>query len=562
MRALLITLFLGVIICSGAAFEKAVALPQLDETGTLPCCPNPRLLGPRTRDGYGKDATFDEPAAIAYDRDDDAYFIVDAASNTVRKYDKSGRVTTVAGACDRELVMATCIGREVDGIGSIVRFDRPSIIVYSPRERAFIVYDSGSSSLRLVTASGRVSTVGKVTDINGIAVDPARDRLYAARASEVVSLEIDGGYVRAFPLWHAPVEQSSVYHAPVLHVNAITVDPVSGDLFVAVHTNVVYRLHLQETWEGTFVAGNPNSSVFWAAADGIGPRATFQSLTSLVYDPALRLVYADDFRTLRSIATDGTVKSIAGGCALNDPRYRGEFACDYPPNDGVGMRAHFALPLRGLAIDKDDGIGVLDGSYLRIVDANGRVRTVAGNHRRQRHHTPQMWSGHYLDPLSGETLDVTVNGDDETEISADRFGHIFDVKRGLRSAAYSNAEFWNAPTYVRLGPLTKVRTFSRAIQSLRCGALRDYGARNPFKNDVSTRSSLFLYWYDDAPGYFGALGHPQLPNYFEGMRCALVSVKDVRGKVVYQDYESRAIRHSVPDGLIESPDERAIYNAP
>ncbi|MGZ3510352.1 MAG: hypothetical protein ACXWNJ_18625, partial [Vulcanimicrobiaceae bacterium] len=85
------------------------------------------------------------PAAIAYDADDDAFFIADAASNMIRRYTSNGKVTTVAGACVRELVSNACVGHELDGAGRIARFDSPSAIVYDHGGRRFLVYDTGAS---------------------------------------------------------------------------------------------------------------------------------------------------------------------------------------------------------------------------------------------------------------------------------------------------------------------------------------------------------------------------------------------------------------------------------
>lgn len=144
-------------------------LPQLSVGGAGPCCPSPRFLAPRSSDGKGTQAAFDAPAGIAYDPGDDAFFITDAGSNTIRRLDSGGVVTTVAGACDRDLVRNTCVGRELDGLGSIARFDAPTAIVYDQRSRELIIYDSGSSTLRFMTVDGRVRSAGVVCCINGLA---------------------------------------------------------------------------------------------------------------------------------------------------------------------------------------------------------------------------------------------------------------------------------------------------------------------------------------------------------------------------------------------------------
>ena len=151
--------------------SASAALPQVDETGNAPCCPSPRFLGSRSVDGFGTRASFDSPASITYDPDDDAFFIADVGTNTIRRLDQNGHVTTIAGACDKELLAAKCVGRELDGRGAIARFDQPTSIAYDRRRRSLLVFDSGSAALRLVSVSGRVQTVGHASDIVGLAVD-------------------------------------------------------------------------------------------------------------------------------------------------------------------------------------------------------------------------------------------------------------------------------------------------------------------------------------------------------------------------------------------------------
>ena len=199
--------------------SSADPTPQVDSTGTLPCCPSPRFLGPRSRDGYGVDATFDTPASITYDADDDAFFIADTGSNTIRRLDPNGRVSTVAGACDRELLTATCVGRELDGIGSIARFDRPISIAYDHKQQGLFVYDGASSALRFVTTNGRVSTRGFIGDVQGLAVNSRSGILYAARRNAVVVLYGNGG-TQPIEAWRAPNRDGRNSGAPVGQVNA------------------------------------------------------------------------------------------------------------------------------------------------------------------------------------------------------------------------------------------------------------------------------------------------------------------------------------------------------
>ncbi len=540
--------------------SSADPTPQVDSTGTLPCCPSPRFLGPRSRDGYGVDATFDTPASITYDADDDAFFIADTGSNTIRRLDPNGRVSTVAGACDRELLTATCVGRELDGIGSIARFDRPISIAYDHKQQGLFVYDGASSALRFVTTNGRVSTRGFISDVQGLAVNSRSGILYAARRNAVVVLYGNGG-TQPIEAWRAPNRDGRNSGAPVGQVNAIAVDSETGDIYAVLYGKAVMRIHLAGGGTATALAGDPesNESVFAGLGkDGQGPNASFQVAGDIAFDPVNRRVLVADFGTIRSISMDGVVRTIAGGCEpQSNPRYRGEFACDYPAHDGNGTNAHFGYPIRDIAVDSHRGtIAVLVGPLIKQIARNGDVTTAAGNVRRMPDRAVDRWNGGYVDTESGETMTVFVDGDREVEVFRDPRGRIFDVKQGLRSVALDNAQFWTPPTYVRTGPATDSVSYAEALKSLRCGMLSGLGGKNPISRlePPGSQDPLFASWYD-------SFGRGQTPDYSQSHACVALRVTDDAGRIVYEDTESRLIPHAPPDGLLEYPDERR-YSEP
>ncbi len=552
-------LFLACVVAPVSS--SADPTPQVDSTGTLPCCPSPRFLGPRSKDGNGVDATFDTPASITYDADDDAFFIADAGSNTIRRLDSNGRVSTVAGACDRELLTATCVGRELDGIGSIARFDRPISIAYDHKQQGLFVYDGASSALRFVTTNGRVSTRGFVSDVQGLAVNSRSGILYAARRNAVVVLYGNGG-TQPIEAWRAPNRDGRNSGAPAGQVNAIAVDSETGDIYAVLYGKAVMRIHLAGGGTATALAGDPesNESVFAGLGkDGQGANASFQVAGDIAFDPVNRRVLVADFNTIRSISMDGVVRTIAGGCEpQSNPRYRGEFACDYPAHDGNGTNAHFGYPIRDIAVDSHrDAIAVLVGPLIKRIARNGDVTTAAGNVRRMPDRAVDRWNGGYVDTESGETMSVFVDGDREVEIFRDPRGRIFDVKQGLRSVALDNAQFWTPPTYVRTGPATDSVSYAEALKSLGCGTLSDLGGKNPISRlePPGSQDPLFASWYD-------SFGRGQTPDYSRSRACAALRVTDDAGRIVYEDTESRLIPHAPPDGLLEYPDERTLYSQP
>ncbi|MGZ3527997.1 MAG: hypothetical protein ACXVAO_09855, partial [Vulcanimicrobiaceae bacterium] len=224
MMRILAFLVLGVTALSlfSLSVARSTTLPQISDDRGAPCCPNPRFLEPRSKDGYERRAAFDSPAAIAYDADDDAFFIADAASNMIRRYTSNGKVTTVAGACVRELVSNACVGRELDGAGRIARFDSPSAIVYDHGGRRFLVYDTGASALRWVTPDGRVTTIGRVEGITGLAINNRTGMLYGAQGRYVVQISIDGSGASVYRIWSIPGNAGG--DAPADNVNDIAID--------------------------------------------------------------------------------------------------------------------------------------------------------------------------------------------------------------------------------------------------------------------------------------------------------------------------------------------------
>jgi DNA-binding beta-propeller fold protein YncE len=542
----------------GGSTVSPAATPQVTESRNTPCCPNPRFLAPRTKDGIGLAATFDAPAGIAYDPDDDSFFITDAGSNTIRRYDPDGRTTTVAGACDPELVMDTCVGREVDGIGPTARLNRPSAIVYDRHKHGVIVYDSGGAAIRLVTPDGRVRTIGFVDGIAGLAIDDRNGRLFGARAQSVVEINTERSAPYWFRIWTAPGTPDR--DAPAYDVNAVAVDQQTGDIYAAVFAQNIYRVHPTIGWKGELLAGSGAAWLTFGGSgkDGHGNDATFVSIGQLVFDNSRRVLYADDFRAVRKIELDGTVTTVAGGCERQqDSRYRGEFTCDYPANDGLGMKAHFAWPLSGLAFDSKRGdLAILDDETLKRMEPSTKVTTLAGNRWPQAQPTAVRWNGGYVDTATGERLDVYVNGDEEVETGSDAGGRVFDVRRGSRSSALGYAQFWNAPTYVRVGEAARSALPATALKSMHCEPLVDVGAKNPYDRSASQvpeSASLFMGWYD-----VGGWGVDQTSHYSKSARCVALRVSASNGRITYEDFESLVVSHSFAQ-LIDYPDQRRIY---
>lgn len=103
-------------------------------------------------DGTGAAARFNSPRDVAVD-DEGVVYVVDSQSSTIRKITPEGVVTTLAGSPN--------LPGSLDGVGLQARFRYPSGIALDPYGN-LIVCDSGNHTLRRVTPTGVVTTIGGV----------------------------------------------------------------------------------------------------------------------------------------------------------------------------------------------------------------------------------------------------------------------------------------------------------------------------------------------------------------------------------------------------------------
>ena len=129
-------------------------------------------------DGFGSDARFNNPAAVAVDRQGNVY-VSDTGNNVIRKILPNRIVVPFAGSPGNA-------GR-ADGPGSAARFDRPQGLVVDQPGNVYVA-DAGNNSIRKITALGAVTTLppgeinGGTVQLNspsGVAVDSSGN-LYVA----------------------------------------------------------------------------------------------------------------------------------------------------------------------------------------------------------------------------------------------------------------------------------------------------------------------------------------------------------------------------------------------
>jgi len=144
---------------------------------------------------------------------------------------------------------------------------------------------------------------------------------------------------------------------------AIATD-TSGNFYIADSANHVVR-KITPAGVVTTVAGSPGVS---GNTDGLGSAARFNGPSAIAVNNAGTVFVADTYNhTVRSIASDGTVTTVAG-------------LANNPGNvDGTGNAARFNFPA-GIAVDPSSNLYVADTSNhtIRRVTIGGVVSTLAG----------------------------------------------------------------------------------------------------------------------------------------------------------------------------------------
>ena len=107
-------------------------------------------------DGPRLNARFMVPSAVAVDAADNLY-VADTGNHKVRKISASGEVTTLAGSG---------LSGSSDGTGAAASFDEPQGLAVDDQGTVF-VSDTGNHTIRRITASGEVTTIGGSTQSIG-----------------------------------------------------------------------------------------------------------------------------------------------------------------------------------------------------------------------------------------------------------------------------------------------------------------------------------------------------------------------------------------------------------
>ncbi|WP_162848323.1 FecR domain-containing protein [Paenibacillus nanensis] len=234
-------------------------------------------------DGGGETAFFHDPAGLAVDNRDNVY-VADAGNHAIRRIDKEGNVTTVAGK--PELGFA-------DGSAEEARFYYPTDVAVTETGVIYVA-DTLNHVIRRIDATGKVTTIGSV---------PERAALWDDGVAVMA-----GGYVNG-----------SFSEAEFNEPAGLAIDD-KGNLYVSDSGNNAIRYIDFGNNTVTTAAGlSPEEAdlehELYAGpgySDGSAGQAKFNAPRGLEWSDAYGLVIADSGNNAVRLLKDGEVSTLAG----------------------------------------------------------------------------------------------------------------------------------------------------------------------------------------------------------------------------------------------------------
>lgn len=295
-------------------------------------------------DGVATKGVLCQPEGLAYDPADGSLYVGDVSGRTIRRVDRSGRISTFSGryypAGER------CLS--IDGASQVARFCEPSALALDPRDHALYVVDH--DAIRRVDRSGRVSRI-------------------TGQAQTTYSWNCSAGPDRQPPV-------------RVCHPRGIALDPSDGSLWVTDDSSI---LRVSRDRRVTRVAGSPAAvdQQDCKPKDGIGDAAIICYPVGIAYDPFDDRMYFTDYAQLiRSVDRHGDVQTFAGTryppsmVSETDTAFTG--CRDW---DGWRLLSAFCAPESIIFDDKGD-MYIADGGneQIRRIDKRGFASSVAGHY--------------------------------------------------------------------------------------------------------------------------------------------------------------------------------------
>lgn len=503
---------------------------------TIGCCADPRLLPPRGHDGTFQTAAFDSLSDVARDERSGDIYVSDAHTNVIRLLTADGYVRTIAGVCDHEPGSARCEPLERDGVGQNARFAMPWRLALDQHHQVLYVIDLQSSALRAVRRQGAAWKVDTIVsklpmDCSSVgcyvAFDQLRQIIYVG-ADKLLEYKPNGDLITTVDIrvtgGIALDRDSNVYLAQPETISRLNTDGTLSVIAGQEPTKLVAHMgclcHPRDGQRGTGVI-----YFIWAMS----------------YDAASNaLMINDTFHYLRRVDLDGTITTLAGGCEPGKPGTSGEwgseFACSHLTADGP-LGQSLLRAMGGLAAG-NDRVFIADGSRVRqFLESDGRLETLSGPGVRDP--GPPNWSAHYKYAGTNQSLDVFVDGLDETQIYY-AGSKPYKIRVGSRSEIADPMMWTLEGQYSVAGAASRPKIdVYKAVSDMQCGEfslakpadfLRMFGDANDARFTVN--------WYDPTKGL--------VRKRYVSHSCGAVRYQRDDETVVYEEVESAAIPHVYP----------------
>lgn len=351
------------------------AVRKVDKNGIITTVAGNGKMGYSGDNGLAINATFCRPEGIAIDKDGNLY-ISDYGNNVVRKIEKSsGIISTVAG--NKNLNYPAPIGDEGPATSALIRAPRGLAI---DSQGNMFICDSYNNAVRKVDTKGIITTfVGNefVGTPSGIAIDPLGNIYIADRGlNEVLRIDTKGAVStfagnRNLDYSSAIGDGGPAIKARLVGPTGVTLDK-EGNVFICeLFGNVVRKV--DKTGTITTVAGSYKQNQDNSGYEGDGGAATSALLSSpeyLAIDKDDNIIITDNGNNLiRKVDKAGIITSIAGNGSLS-----------LFGDNSEAVSASFSDPYR-IAADAAGNLYISDSgnNAVRKIDTKGVITTVAGH---------------------------------------------------------------------------------------------------------------------------------------------------------------------------------------
>jgi len=352
---------------------------KVTTSGTITTIAGTGQLGSSGDNGPANKATFNFPAGLAFDAQQNLY-VAEPNNMIIRKISPDGIVTTVAGVRGANglsgdggpPLKATLFfpqGVAVDSAGNLHIADAGN---YRIRKIAGNTINTavGNGQFRS-TVDGTSLTQAFLFGPTGLAVDPSGNLLVAEQSfGKLAKTSPDGSFriiagigVTAFGGVGGPATKAAIVPlAPVA-------DSQGTVYFSDSSADVIYKIAPDGTL--VLIAGQPFVNGL-SGDGGSALKATFNypGPFGLAFDQAGNLYTADGANhAIRRIAPDGTITTVAGTGSAG-------FSGDGGPATAAKLRAPLSV-----VVDATGNLIIPDqfNNRIRMVDPNGVITTIAGN---------------------------------------------------------------------------------------------------------------------------------------------------------------------------------------